>query len=156
MQEKLAIRISSDYATASIPDTTRFIDALNDGSIDAFASRLSPDVTVISEDTRNVIASRADAVSYFNARLDGLNRSDPDSYLAVAGHYDAGDGVRQPCAILYDRFRKSCVLRLGVNRQRLVEQILLSAVADTLDRARPVEPPAFPQTPILPVLTGLG
>ncbi len=152
MQEKAAIRISSDYAIASIPDTTRFIDALNDGSIDAFAPRLSPDVTVISEDTRNVIASRADAVSYFNARLDGLNRSDPDSYLAVTGLYDAGDGVRHPCAILYDRFRKSCVLRLGVNRERLVEQILLSAVAGTLDRARPVEPPAFPLTPILPTL----
>jgi hypothetical protein len=132
------------------------IDALNDGSIDGFAPRLSPDVTVISEDTRNVIASRAEAVSYFNARLDGLNRCDPDSYLAVAGTYDAGDGVTQPCAILYDRFRKSCVLRLGVNRQRLVEQILLSAVARTLDRARPVEPPAFPQTPIMSALTGMG
>jgi hypothetical protein len=129
------------------------IDALNDGSIDAFASRLSPEVTVISEDTRNVIASRTDAVNYFNARLDGLNRCDPDSYLAVAGTYDAGDGVAHPCAIIYDRFRKSCVLRLGVNRQRLVEEILLSAVASTLDRARPMEPPAFPQTPILPTLT---
>ncbi len=88
--------------------------------------------------------------------LDGLNRCDPDSYLAVTGTYDAGDGVTQPCAILYDRFRKSCVLRLGVNRQRLVEQILLSAVARTLDRARPVEPPAFPQTPIMSALTGMG
>ena len=34
MQEKAVIRISSDYAIASIPDTTMLIDALNDGSID--------------------------------------------------------------------------------------------------------------------------
>jgi hypothetical protein len=128
------------------------IDALNDGSIDAFAPRLSPAVTVISEDTRNVIASRARAVRYFNARLAGLNRCDPDSYLAVAGRFDAGDDVSQPCAILYDGFHKACVLRLGVNRQRLVERILLSAVAGTLRRARPLEPPAFPQTPVMPAL----
>jgi hypothetical protein len=112
-------------------------------------------VAIHSEDTKRVIEGRAQALGYLTSEIHGLNGCDAVTHLAVPGLLIAGDDASQPCAILYDRFHKSCVLRLGMNDRRLVERVLLSAVESTLRRARPLEPPAFRQAPILPALTPL-
>jgi hypothetical protein len=149
------IQLSDNAIITSIPDTTLLIDALNSGRIDRFAPRLAPDVAIHSEDTRKVIEGRAQALGYLTSQIEGLNGCDPAGHLAVPGLLNAGDEGSHPCAILYDHFHKSCILRLGMNERRLVERLWLSAVESTLRRARPLEPPAFRLAPILPALTPL-
>lgn len=154
--EKADIIIPVPHIPASTPDTARFVEALNEGDLDAFAPRLAPGVSMTSEDSGQTIRGRLPTLNFFTTRLDTGTADAAGEQLAVTGSLrmpGTGDDVTEtPCAILYDGFQKLCVMRLSVDAERLIDRIMLSAREATLRQAWPIEPPTFRQSAILPAL----
>lgn len=155
-KEKAAIVFPVPNTPASIPDTERFVDALNAGALDSFAPRLAPDIELMSEGNDRLLHGRLHALNFFATRLDTGAQHATGDQLAVIGaiHPPHGDDNETSCAILYDGFHKACVMQLSVGNERLIERIMLSARETTLRRAWPVEPPVFRQSAVMPDLGG--
>lgn len=153
-KEKFAIVFPVPNTPASIPDTERFVDALNAGVLDSFAPRLAPDVAMMSEGNDQLLHGRLHTLNFFATRLDTGAQHATGDQLAVIGslHLPDGGDNETSCAILYDGFHKACVMQLAVGHTRLIECIMLSARETTLRHAWPVEPPVFRQSAVMPDL----
>lgn len=115
--------------------------AINERDFQVLRPQLHPEVGTISRNNDSEIRGRMNAIQHFQNHLDSIRDAEEARFFAVPGGFEDSpeDGV--DCVIAYDGAVKACIIELRQNKIGMVKKIIVDATDETLEKARPVEPP---------------
>lgn len=121
--------------------TQLFATAINERDFRVLKKHLHPDVGTISRNNDSEIRGRMNAIQHFQYHLDSIRDAEEARFFAVPGEFEGSTDDGIDCVIAYDGAVKACIIELRQNKVGLVKKIIVDATDETLEKARPAEPP---------------